>query len=270
MRALVSFCLVGLIAYSLGVVFDPPGRDLLLDDILSHLVMGAASLLCILRARWIRTQSTSWLALGIGIACWNTGSMYLDLVLRVTGEMPPFPSLGDVFWLAFYPAAYITLGLFVREQLKRVHSVAWLDGALGATAVAALTAAVIFEPVREQTGGSFWTVVVNLAYPLADLLLAGFLVLGLAAAGWRLERGRMLIAAALALLLVCDSVWLIQVTAGTYEQGTMLTAGWPASMVLLGLAAWQPLEHRQSRGAAARLARDGRSAACSPCSRSAC
>jgi diguanylate cyclase len=248
-RALMAFCLAGLVVYTLGVLLDPPGRDLLLDDVLSHLVMAAASALCVLRARWIRPQAPGWLMLGIGIASWNLGALYLDVVLRVTGEMPSFPGPADVFWLGFYPAAYVALGMFVRDELKRLHSVAWLDGALGATAVGALAAAVIFEPVREHTGGSFSTVVVNLAYPLADLLLAGFLVLGLATAGWRLERGRMLIAAALALLLVCDSIWLIQVTAGTYEQGTLLTAGWPLSMVLMGLAAWQPAERRERRGA---------------------
>ena len=239
-RGLIAFCLAGQAAYVLGVILQPPWMDLILDDIVSHLVMGAAAALCFLRARLGRRARGAWLALGLGVTGWNLGSLHLDLVLRFTGEMPPYPSAADALWLSFYLAAYIALGVFARERARRVQRGAWLDGALGATAVAALAAAVLFEPDRAHTGGSFATVAVNLAYPLADLLLAGFLVLGLAAENWRPDRSRLLIAASLVLLLVCDSVWLIQVSEGTYVQGSPLTAGFPLAMMLLGLAAWQP------------------------------
>jgi diguanylate cyclase len=241
-RGLIAFCVAGALLYAAGTLFSLPGTDLLLDDILSHIVMAAAAALCALRARWIESERRAWLALAAGIMLWNGGSLLYDIALGFDAT-PPFPHPSDALWLAFYPAAYIALGLLVRERLRHV---AWLDGAIGAAAAGAVAAAVIFEPVRSQTGGSFAAVAVNLAYPLADLLLAGFLVLVLAAEGWRARPSRVLLGAAFALLLVIDTVYLMRVSAGVYHENTLLDAGWPAAMVLLGLAAWRAGNERRS------------------------
>jgi diguanylate cyclase len=232
-RLLCAFCVAGELAYVLGIVVGLPGTDRVLDDFGTHVVMAAAALLCLLRGRGV------WTAVAIGIASWNVGSIVCDTLTALDVELT-YPSAADAFWLAFYPAIYIALGLRLKARVRAVHWSGWLDGAAGAAAVAALGAAIIFEPVREMTGGSFGAVAVNLVYPLADLLLVGFFVLGLAVDGWRVGRARLLIGAALALLLVSDTVYLFQAAADSYRENTLLDAGWPAVMVLLGLAAWEP------------------------------
>jgi diguanylate cyclase (GGDEF)-like protein len=103
--------------------------------------------------------------------------------------------------------------------------------------------------VVAQTGGSIGTVIINLAYPLADLLLVGFLLLGLAADGWRASWSQLFVASSLAVLLVADTVFLFQISAGTFTENTLLDTGWSGAMLLLGLAAWQ---------------KDGRSRAATP------
>jgi diguanylate cyclase (GGDEF)-like protein len=232
-RALIAFCVAGELLYIAGTTLGLPGTDAVLDDVVTHVVMAAAALLCALRGRG------TWLWVAIGIASWNVGSIIYDALLR-TGVGPLFPSPSDAFWLAFYPAIYVALGLRLTARLKAMHWSGWLDGATGATAAAALGAAILFEPVRAHTGGSFAAVTVNLAYPLADLLLAAFLVITLAIEGWRASRSLLFMGAALAVLVVTDSLYLFQAAAGTYHENTLLDAGWPGAMVLLALAAWQP------------------------------
>jgi diguanylate cyclase (GGDEF)-like protein len=93
--------------------------------------------------------------------------------------------------------------------------------------------------VAEYTGGSLAAVAINLAYPVADLLLLGFLAMLLAIEGWRLSRSRVLILAALVVLLVSDTVYLLLAASGTFSAGMLVDAGWPAVMLLLGIAAWE-------------------------------
>ena len=54
-----------------------------------------------------------------------------------TVEDPPFPSPADAGWLAFYPFAYLCLGLHARRTARGLPASMWLDGLVGVLAVAA-------------------------------------------------------------------------------------------------------------------------------------
>jgi diguanylate cyclase (GGDEF)-like protein len=231
------FAVAGQLAYMLGTTLPISWPDYLLDNVLSHLVMAAAAALCLLRARLVPGARAAWNLLGISVLVWVVGAIAYDGLSHWAPQTSPGPP--DIFWVAFYPVVYLALGMRIRERLRRVHAAGWLDGALGATAAGALAAAVLFGPVVAETGGSFATVAINLAYPLADLLLAGFLVLGIAADGWRASRSQLLVAASFGVLLVADTVYLFQASAGTFTENTLLDTGWSGAMVLIGLAAWQ-------------------------------
>ena len=115
----------------------------------------------------------------------------------------------------------------------------WLDGLIGALAVAAVGAALIFGVVVSGTGGAPLTVATNLAYPLGDLVLLGLIVGVLTLTGWTLRGGWLLIGIALAVFAVVDSIYLYQAALGTYKPDKLLDVGWPATMVLIAGAAWQ-------------------------------
>jgi diguanylate cyclase (GGDEF)-like protein len=83
-------------------------------------------------------------------------------------------------------------------------------------------------------------IVTNLAYPLGDILLFSAVVGALALTGWRPDRTWGLIGAGLAATAVADSIFLLETATNTYSEGTILDAGWPASILLLSAAAWQP------------------------------
>ena len=59
--------------------------------------------------------------------------------------------------------------------------------------------------------------------------------------GWKPDLTWGLIGAALLASLVADGVFLFQTATDSYQEGTIVDAFWPASMLLLGAAVWQPV-----------------------------
>jgi diguanylate cyclase (GGDEF)-like protein len=91
-------------------------------------------------------------------------------------------------------------------------------------------------------------VATNLAYPLGDMILLGTIVGALAAGRDRWSRTWMSFGAGVAVFTVTDSVYLVQVAADTYVDGTMLDLGWILAALLTGLAAWQPATQGRRTG----------------------
>ena len=153
---------------------------------------------------------------------------------------PPYPNLADVLYLATYPCAYVGLVLLLRSRLRPVRASLWLDGAVSGLTLAALTTALLYAPLLSATEGDPLTVVVTLAYPVGDLLLLCSVGVALAITGWRPGRAWALIALSLALTAIADAVYSYLESAGTYADGSILSTMWPASVLAMAAAAWQP------------------------------
>ena len=95
--------------------------------------------------------------------------MYWLVALDDVAE-PPFPSVADVGYLAYFPLVYAGLVLLLHGRLRASRAV-WLDGLTAALAVGTLVAAVLLDAVLDSTGGSTEAVVTNLAYPAGDIIL---------------------------------------------------------------------------------------------------
>lgn len=196
-----------------------------------------AAVLVLVRALLVRPERAAWLMLAIGIAFFAAGDVYYTLVIEHLSN-PPSPSPSDGGYLLFYVGAYATIVLLVRDHVRHFHASVWLEGAIGALAIAAVGAAVVLQPVMHTTHGSLASVATNLAYPLGDLLLVAFVVGVLVLTGWRPGWTWLLIGSGFATLAIADSVYLFRVAEGTYQSGTILDAMWPAGLVLLTYAAW--------------------------------
>jgi two-component system cell cycle response regulator len=207
------------------------------DWVYDGMIVGAA-VACLVRAATVRLERWPWLVLGIGVAAWGAGEIHYSLVISKAAS-PPFPSIGDALYLLFYPASYATLVMLVRARVPIFQRSLWLDGAIGALAVAAVAAAVAFEPILAASGESGLAVAVNLAYPLGDLLLLAFVVGIFGLTGWRPGRDWLLLGAALVLGAGGDVAYLYESATGTYAAAGVLDATWPASALALAWAAWQ-------------------------------
>ena len=110
--------------------------------------------------------------MGVGVVGWALGNVYYTVVLWDLDPIP-IPSPSDVLWLGYYPIVYVAVAMLLRARIARFHASLWVDGALAALAVGALSAAVVFQSVLASTGGDPIEVATNLAYPLGDLILLG-------------------------------------------------------------------------------------------------
>jgi two-component system, cell cycle response regulator len=206
-------------------------------------LIGCAAVACVVRAIRVESERTAWAVMGVGLAAWMGGEIYWSLVLNYE-DVVPVPSPADGLYLIFYAASYVALVLLLRGRMESFRSSLWLDGAIAASAVAACAGAIAFEPIVEATVGDPVTVAVNSAYPLGDLLLLSLVVASFALSGWRPDRGWMLLGLGLGLMAAGDGVYLFQSAKGTYVEGTVLDALWPAAALLVGAAAWQPVGTR--------------------------
>jgi len=93
----------------------------------------------------------------------------------------------------------------MRGEIRKLATPSWLDGAVAGAGAAAACAAFAFHRVLIVAGGSAITVVTNLAYPVADLLLLALLVGGSTLIAGRHKAPWILMAAGIAINVVGDT-----------------------------------------------------------------
>ena len=216
------------------------GREVtaLFDEWLYNGLMLGAAFACVVRGIKVRTDRLSWLLLGTGLLSWSAGDLVFSLVLVDQFEVP-VPSISDALYLAFYPAACAGLALLVRRNVQELHLSLWIDALMGALAVSAVATALLYDAVRVGVGGEAARIATTLAYPLGDVALLVFVVGFFALTGWRPGGTWGLIGLALGLAALGDAVFLWQSAHGTYAEGGLLDSVWPASAMLLAIAAWR-------------------------------
>ena len=209
------------------------------QDYLYNALLFVGAAFCLWRAAAVREERLAWATMGAALVIWTAG----DIVWTVVwAEDPnaPYPSVADGLWLAWYPASLAALFLLVRSRIASFRASLWLDGTIGALCTVALAFAFAYQPIADGASGSTAAVLTNLAYPLGDTLVLGVVVAIFGLTGWRPGRAWLVLGAGLALNAAADVTYLIQTALGTYAEGTVVDAGWPASALLIGRAAWQP------------------------------
>jgi diguanylate cyclase (GGDEF)-like protein len=213
--------------------------DRIFDEWVYNGLLLAACATCLARAITVRDERVPWLLLSAALLLWTTGDLYYYFFLSGSATVP-IPSVADPFYLAFYPVSYAALALLLRARMRTFQGNLWLDGLIASLSVAALAAAIVFDEVVSTTGGSSLVVATNLAYPLADLLLLSLLVAMFALTGWRFDLTWAFVAAGYAVFAVADTFYLYDTAVERYVEGGILDVGWPAALVLIACAAWQP------------------------------
>ena len=208
--------------------------DDLFDRWLNAAICVAPGLFVAGRVLRVRKERLAWSFIGAGLTLWGIGNVYYLFFLH---DPIPIPSPADGMWITFYLLSYAGLVLLMRARISEFRASGWLDGMIGATAIAAAATAVVFDAVLNAVGGSKWAVATNLAYPLADGVLIAMVMVVLGVSGWVAGRAWMLIALGFAVFAVSDSVYLYQTAVGTYVPGRLVDVGWPLGMLLVAYAA---------------------------------
>lgn len=245
LRAIAALTGLALLAYVSHTAFglgSPELDGFFRDGVYCGLVI-AAGAACVARAAVVADERAAWLVMGLGLLAWAAGEIAWMELYRGNPEAAS-PSVADVLYLSFYPASYASLLLLARSRTDSFRSSLWLDGAIAALTVAALVATLAFQPIIDATHGSTAEVAVHLAYPAGDLILLALVVVVFGLNGWRPDPVWLLLGGGLALTAVADGLYLFQSATDQYVQGTLLDIAWPASALLVAVAAWQPARRR--------------------------
>ncbi|HEX8066346.1 MAG TPA: diguanylate cyclase [Thermoleophilaceae bacterium] len=250
LRVTQLFTLLAFIAYALhvGVGVGGEGTTTFFNDYVYNALVVSAALSCLVRAARVREHRGAWLVIGAGLLTWSAAEIYNTFYLSKLEE-PPYPSLSDALWLSFYPATYVAMLLLMRNRMNEARASLWLDGLVAALAVAAVGEVAVFHPVSEasQAAGvaSPIQVATDFAYPIGDMLMLALVMGVFALTAWRPGRAWTMIGLGLATMAVADSIYAYQASQGTYVEGRILDALWPAATLLVGYAAWEPTGRRR-------------------------
>jgi diguanylate cyclase (GGDEF)-like protein len=231
---------VALVAYLAALVLSPGARDsLLLNGWGSAAFEVVVSLFALLRVATTRRNRIVPIALGTGMLMWALGDVVLTLESR-HGATPASPSAADVFYILFFPLAYLAILRMVRRDALRLVPALWLDGAIAGFGAAALCAAFAFRGIEHLAGDSAGVVATNLAYPLGDVLLLGLVVAGTVLLSDRRRIAWYLVAAGCGMNAAGDTFNLLN-GAGAPTLGSIVDAmAWPTSLFLMSIAMWLP------------------------------
>jgi len=215
--------------------------DRLFSDGLHIGLIVFAALACAARCALLRAERTAWALFGTALALWAAGELYHSFFLADL-EVTPFPSIGDFFYVSFYPVAFAALVSVVRARVRALGGALLLDGLVAALAACSVAAAFLFESVLLTLAGEAdaTTIIFNLAYPVGDLVLLGAVAGALSLTGWRPGRTLAALGAGMFFVAFADGLFLVQSVNGSYVEGSWLDALWPAGLLLIGWASFQP------------------------------
>ena len=261
-RVALAVLAVVTVAYAaqVSLILIPRPAAGLYEKAATNLVFLGAAMLCAWRALHTREERAPWACLAAGLGVWGLGDLYFALVLWDL-KVIPVPSPADIGYLGLYPFAFAGLVLLYRVRGGAEKRSLWVDGAVGALALAALGSTLLYGPLTDALSEPSG-VVTNLAYPLGDLLLLGLLGGAMAMTGWRLHGAWAWIAAGLAVFAASDALWVYTNAVGTYGDGWFFDAGWPVAALMIARAAWLPAGRR--RLAASRAGARSGYRSCSP------
>jgi diguanylate cyclase (GGDEF)-like protein len=244
-RPYLLVTLAALALFATGVGSRPEGAfwDDLYDLWLYNIVFAGAACVCLLEAVRNRTERLAWASLAVALLLALTGNLVYTLVIsRLPNE--PFPSLADLFYLAYFLPLYVALVALIRARVPRFHASMWLDGVIGGLGASAVAAAVLLGPALQQTEGDTAAVLTGLAYPTADLVLLALLVAVGAILGVRRDVTLLLFGGGMVANLAGDIVYLNLATQGIYVEGGSLDLSWLAAVAFMALSAHHGGHHQ--------------------------
>ena len=201
-------------------------------------IEAVASFMCIARGLNKHPGRAAPLALGFALLSWTLGDIFLTFE-SLGGKTPSTPSWADLFYIGFYPLAYVAAVQLLRKAMGRLSRPNWLDGLIAGLGAAAVCAAFAFHDIVHAAGGSALSAATNLAYPVGDLLLLSLVIGGTVLLSGRGTTPWFLLAAGVALNVIGDTFNLFQNGILDSHVGADFNAiAWPASIILMSMSVW--------------------------------
>lgn len=179
-----------------------------------------------------------WFWLGLALFSYLLGDLtwtYLENVL----EIPPFPSVSDIFYLLFAPLT--AMGLFSMPGAPINQRERWryfFDMLIIMTTSSILMWYFIIQPTAAYNAGESLPQAIAVAYPVMDLILIMGIVGALLRQPDRDTRSVLwLVFAGMVFFVSADIIYAYTGLAGTYATGSWVDAGWMLAQFIFILAA---------------------------------
>jgi diguanylate cyclase (GGDEF)-like protein len=182
------------------------------------------------------SASPAWRRLAIAFGCWWVGDL-VWCVYEVVLNQDPFPSLADVGYLAFYPCAAWALLSFPSATRRRSD---WMKLGLDALTVLICAAMgiwyLVVGPTVHEHPASGLAQVLNVAYPIGDLLLLFGVIVNLMRRATVGDWAMRILVAGVSSLVIADVAFARLSLADEYDGGVP-DAFWAIAWCLFFLAA---------------------------------
>src|SRR5438270_835125 len=211
-----------------------------IDDIGEAVAAALASAACAWAAsRAAGNDRLGWARMSISAGLWAAGEVVWSIYEVGLGMQVPYPSLADAGFLAAVPFAFAGIRAFwgnARGTSSRWR--VWFDGVIVALA---LTSTAWAFGLKSVWTSSSPTKILDLAYPVGDILIGTILILAIRRASQQ-QAGRMaFLLAGVASYSIADSAFAYLTAQGAFGAvGSILDTGWFAGFLMIGLAAVYP------------------------------
>jgi diguanylate cyclase (GGDEF)-like protein len=214
--------------------------DIVIDDGIYFALELGGAIACLVRAVLVRDRRPAWICIGLAIVVYAIG----DSIWGLFFDRGASPWTADAAYLMFYPLFLAGLGLLLADGRDRVAARLWVDGLIGGLTVGAYVVAFAYEPILDASSAGSAQTALRLLYPLADLVLIGFVLTAFATQAWRPGGVWVLLAVGVAVFTGADTVFVYQSAKGAFDDDSLVSALWPFALVTFGWAAWQPWRPR--------------------------
>lgn len=150
-----------------------------------------------------------------------------------------FPDLPDIFYLAFYPLAFIGLIAIPAKVSDPAQQKTWrLDLAIVMTSTIAILWYFIIAPTAVAGGEDWLSKLIAGAYPAMDvLLIASIVSLLFQRSEENTRQSLIILAAGLTVYIIADVIYAWQILQDTYVSGSAIDITWTLSYYLIGISA---------------------------------
>jgi diguanylate cyclase len=211
-----------------------------IDDIGEAVAAAIASAACAWAAsRAHGREALGWALMSVSTGVWAAGEVVWS-INEVGFGVTPYPSLADAGFLSAVPFAIGGIRSFWSGAARgtSTHWRVWFDGVIVAIALTSTAWAFGLRTVWESSSS---TKLLDLAYPVSDIIVGTVLILAIRRATHQ-QAGRMaLLLAGIASYSIADSAFAYLSAQNTFASvGHVLNTGWFAGFLLIALAAAYP------------------------------
>jgi diguanylate cyclase (GGDEF)-like protein/PAS domain S-box-containing protein len=182
------------------------------------------------------SERRAWLFFAAGQFVFVAGDAFYYGYDAVFHKDVPFPSVGDFFYLAVYPAIVAGLLILIRRRSTGGNRNSLIDALILTIGLALLSWVFLISPYTHDASLGILEKVVSIAYPAMDVLLLA-VAIRLSVDGGLSRPSLRLLVLSTVCLLTTDAILGLLTLNGGYQEGGLLDTGWAAYYLLWGAAA---------------------------------